>query len=137
MEVKIPVFSRTQKTTDGRKYTRYTTKYLFKNEDGTRTSRYVDIQFCGEDAFKGSPVAKNDIKRGYLIVDGAKVNMPDKYDVTTDENGKKVYPKCKIFGGIKSYQEVLKEHTFHFDSDLESEDSAEDEELSDLPAEEQ
>ena len=132
MEVKIAIYSRTQKSTDGRKFTTYSTKYAFRNEDGTRTKRYIQVKFS-KDAFDGSNLSLKDIKRGYLRVDGQMVGCPDKYEIIVDpKTMKKTYPVCWIRGGIKGYEELLKEHTFHFDSDLESEETANDTEIGDL-----
>lgn len=141
-EVKIAIYSRIHTTKDGRKFTIHSTKYQFRNEDGTRTKRYIRVKFT-DDAFKDSPVQLKDIKRGILVVDSKFVGCPDKYEITKDKNtGKDVYPICWIRGGIKSYEEVLKEHVFHFDSDMDVEETADDntdlpddEEISELPAE--
>ena len=140
MEVKIAIYSSKRKTTDGRKFTTYSTKYAFLNEDGSRTKRYIQVMFT-DDAFKDAPIQKKDITRGYLIVDGENVGCPDKYEITKDpKTGKDVYPTCWIRGGIKSFEERKKEHVFHFDADMDSEETAEeldDAEIGELPTDEQ
>ena len=121
--IKIAIFTQKKTRKDGGSYTKYSTKYAFRMENG-RVSKYIDIAFT-EDAFTDSPVKKNDIKRGYLYVDPKFVGCPDKYEVT-EENGKKKYPKCYIRGGIAKYEEVLKEHTFYFDTDIDNEETSEE-----------
>ena len=127
-EIKIAIFSRVV-STEGRKFTSYSTKYAFKDEEGKRIVRYITVKF-NNDAFNDSAVPQKDIKRGYLYVDSEFVSCPDKYEITVDEKtGKKKYPTCWIKGGIRKYEEVLKEHEFHFDTNLENEDIAEEGEL--------
>ena len=127
--VKIAIFSRKMTNKKGVKFTQYSTRYAFKNEDGSRTTRFINIVFTSK-AFDDSPVKKEELKRGYLIVEGKEVNCPDKFLITKDENGKDVYPVCKIFGGIKEYVEILKDHEFHFDADMdEDSNDAEVEEM--------
>lgn len=133
--VKIALFSRKLTTAKGVKFTQYSTRYAFKNEDGTRTTKYINVVFT-QKAFDNSPVKKEELKRGYLIVEGNQVNCPDKFVITKDEKtGKDVYPVCKIFGGIREYVEILKDHEFHFDADMDEEDSNDAEEVAELTEE--
>lgn len=129
--VELFIYSKKVKTKDGKKtFMSRKTKYDFLEQDGSRKTHYVNVLFCGEDVFKDSPVKEADIKRGVLAVEGDRINIPDKWEVTKDENGKDVYPVCKIFGGVKSFTPIIKEHTFHFNtSDLVDEKEEEAEEI--------
>lgn len=136
MEVKIAIFSRQNKSADGRKFTTYSTKYAFRNADGTRTKRYIRVRFT-EDAQKNSAVDLKSIKRGIIVVDSAFVGCPDVYEITKDvKTNKDVYPVCWIRGGVKEYGEILKEHEFHFDADMDDEETS-DEEIGELESETQ
>ena len=129
--VELFIYSKKVKTKDGKKtFISRRTKYNFLEEDGSRKVHYVNVVFCGDNVFEGSGLKDADIKRGILKVDGSRINIPDKWEITKDDNGKDVYPECKIFGGIKSFTPVVKEHTFHFDtSDMVSEEAETPEEI--------
>ena len=127
--VELFIYSKKVKTQEGRSFIKYSTKYNFKEADGSRKIHYVNVKFT-DDAFNGSEVKKDDIKRGILRVDADKVGIPDKWEVTTNENGKEVYPQCWIRGGINSFTPVKREHEFHFDtSDIISEEAEAPEEI--------
>ena len=127
--VELFIYSKKMTTNDGRKFTRYSTRYNFLEEDGTRKPHYVTVKFT-DDAFKGSNLKLDDIKRGLLVVDGNNVGIDDKWKVEVDDKGKEKYPVCWIRGGIKSFTPVIKEHEFHFDtSDVISEEAEAPEEI--------
>ena len=129
--VELMIYVKNQQKKDGGKFLKYSTRYNFLMEDGTRKAKYCTLRFTDK-AFENSPVAKADIKRGLLVVDASKVNIPDKWVITKDENGKDVYPVCKIFGGIQSFTHVAVEHEFHFDtSDVVNEEVEEPKEIND------
>lgn len=129
--VELFIYSKKVKSKDGKKtFVSRKTKYNFLEEDGTRKVHYVNVIFCGDDVFKDSGLTDKDIKRGLLKVDASKVNIPDKWEITKDADGKDEYPVCKIFGGIKGFTPIVKEHTFHFDtSDVTSEEGETPEEV--------
>ena len=138
--IKIAIFSRVVPTKDGRKFTSYSTKYSFKTNDG-RVVKYIRVKFTA-DAFEGSHIKLSDIKRGFIYVDPKCVGCPDTYEIKKDEkNGKDIHPTCWIRGGVERYEEVLKEHEFHFNTEIDSEetadDIAEDEEVTELDDKEQ
>ena len=128
--VELFIYSKKVKLKDGRSFIRRSTRYNFKEEDGTRKVHYVEVKFT-DDAFKDSPVKLEDIKRGILTVDGSNVGITDKWKVELDdETGKEKYPVCFIRGGIKSFTPVVKEHEFHFDtSDVINEEAEAPEEV--------
>lgn len=134
--VELFIYSKKMKTKDGKKFTRYSTRYNFKNEDGKREPHYAQVKFTDE-AFKGSSVQLDDIKRGLLVVDGNQVGIDDVWKVERDEKtGKEKYPICWIRGGIQSFTPVVKEHEFHFDtSDVISEEAEAPEEVENIDEE--
>lgn len=122
--VELFIYSRPMKSKDGKKkWVKYSTKASFRmvdvDADGKRivskewVPHFIDVKFT-DDAFEGSTVKLTDIKRGLLKVDATKVGCPDLYEVLIDNDGKKIYPICFIRGGIKSFTPVIKDHTFHF-----------------------
>lgn len=121
--VELPIYSRKVKTQDGRTFISRKTSYDFL-ENGERVNHFVKVIFCGDNCFEGSPVQEKDITRGLLTVDGGMINIPDKwngtkredgkYDFPKDKDGKSLEPVCKIFGGIKGFVEIKKDHEYHF-----------------------
>lgn len=117
--VELFIYSQNKMTKDGRKFTKYSTKARFHmvDEDGTvskeKAERFITVKFT-QDAFDGSSLKLSDIKRGKLLVDGKYIGLPTTYEITTDKDGKKVYPQCWIRGGIESFTPVEKQHTFDF-----------------------
>lgn len=135
--VELFIYSKKMKTKDGRSFISRSTKYNFLDgENGQRKVHYAKVLFCGEKCFEGSNLKEKDITRGILTVDASQVNIPDKWEVTKDENGKDVYPVCKIFGGIAKFEERKKEHEFHFDTtDVVNEEPEEPQEILEDPEE--
>lgn len=122
--VSVMIYTQTKSTKDGKKkFKVYSTKYNFLMEDGTRSSKYIRVNFTS-DAFDDSQVKEKDITRGLLLVDKSKIGCPDVYEIKTDDNGNKIYPECWIRGGIIEFKEIKKEHEFHFDvNEQETEES--------------
>jgi len=115
--VELMLYTRKKQSKDGRKFTSYSTKYNFKEEGKEeRVTHYVTVKFT-EDAFEGSPVQKNDIKRGKLTIDSQFVGIPDKWEITKNDKNEDVYPVCWIRGGIKKFTPIAKEHEFHFNTE--------------------
>lgn len=121
--VELFVYSQTKTKKDGAKFTKYSTKAEFLmvdvDEKGKRTvskeraEHFIDIAFT-DDAFDTSDIKKKDITRGILTVEASKVGLPDEWEITLDKDGKKIYPKCWIRGGMKAFKPVTKDHVFHF-----------------------
>lgn len=124
--VELMIYSKKVKGKNGSSFISYATKYNFLQEDGTRKPKYIKVKFT-DDAFKESPVKKEEIKRGILKVDGEQIGCPDKYEITKDENGKDIYPVCWIRGGIVSFTPIAVKHTFHFN--VQNEESEEPKEI--------
>lgn len=136
--VELPIYSRKVKTKEGKTFTSRKTSYDFL-ENGERVTHYVPVKFCGEGCFEGSPIQEKDITRGILTVDGSMINIPDKWNGEKGEDGKYIFPKdkdgkslapvCKIFGGIKGFVEIKKDHEYHFNTKLSDELPEEPEEV--------
>ena len=115
--VELMIYVKNQKSSKGNTFVVHSTRYNFLNEDGTRTPRYIRVKFSKKpNAFEGSGLTKDDIKRGLLKVEGEYVGCPDKYEIITKEDGTKEYPVCWIRGGIKGFTPIKVEHEFHFDT---------------------
>lgn len=73
-------------------------------EDGKKTKqpRIINVSFCGEKTREF--LKAHNVRRGFITCKATDVNAPFVYEVTTGEDGKKVYPVVKIFS-IESYED--------------------------------
>ena len=110
--LKLLITSKKNTTNDGkRSFTTYTTKMNLPivtfDENGERHISepkvvYVDVKFSKDCQTKASA-----IKRGYITAIATDINAPYRYEVKTDNEGKKIYPMVWVKNFIK-YDESLK-----------------------------
>lgn len=107
--IKIFVTSSKKKSKDGkRKWIQFRTKMNLTvkgEEEKGKQPKWVNLTFCGKEL---SDYANKHVTRGYLHVKVSDIQYPKVYEITEDENGKKVYPEVKIFNEF-NFTEVLKD----------------------------
>lgn len=113
--IKFMVYSKkgTNKST-GKAFTKRFTFYDFLNDDGTRTRKGIDVKFT-EKAFNSCELTEKNITRGLLEVYADALGCPDRYEITKDKDGKDIYPAVWVRdNAVVSFEEIKKEHEFHF-----------------------
>lgn len=107
--IKIFVTSSKKKSKDGkRKWIQFRTKMNLTvkgEEEKGKQPKWVNLTFCGKEL---SDYAIKHVTRGNLHVKVSDIQYPKMYEITEDENGKKIYPEVKIFNEF-NFTEVLKD----------------------------
>ena len=97
LSVKAMMYLRCFKTIEG------------KHIDTGYKNRWVDLGFTQDafktDCFEGCKIKDvNDLSTGVIYVNANYVDAPSVYKVTKDEDGKDVYPKVWVKGGIVGFE---------------------------------
>lgn len=133
--IRIFVTSSKKKSKDGKKkWIQFLTKMNLTvkgEEEKGKQPKWVNLSFCGKEL---SDNAKKSITRGYLTVKVSDLQFPKLYEVTEDENGKRIYPEVKVFG-FESFEEKLIEVENPFITEESDTEETEIEEVSTIDSE--
>lgn len=114
----IMIYSTMKKSKDGKPFRAYWTKMkilVAGEEDKGKQLKNVNVSFR-------KSVNTYNIKRGLIT---GEIDAPFKYEVTTDENGKKKYP-CVWVRSVENYVEKI---AYHEQSDFVTEEDGNETEL--------